>query len=397
MKSILSKVFIVVGIILILAAILWWAIAVSAMVKLPSDVDVENRYQGEMTWYFNPDPAAFRPLPEGQEVRVGLEMVQRITALAEGFDSSRGLVKETVLYRMGDIEQEPMEFVYALDRGTLENVSDDRAYAWTPQNVVDRGGTYYPFLTFDTSKDETYSVWKSEVGEGVDAEFVSEEEKEKITVYNFKISFEDKPVAEAYVESMGLPREVTLGEVKETLKEAGLDVEAFLALATRVMSAEDMGALNSALQAKIPVEYLWSAEQEFSVDPKTGIPIDVYKSAETLSMRLDTSGLSQLLPVLSKYASDPQLGPAITQLSGLQSQLGAPKKVFSYDYHTTPESIAANAEDARRNTNKINIIKVYVPWALLVIGALFLIGGLLMGEEPVSEEEESEEEAGESA
>lgn len=388
MKGAVSKVLIVLGILFILASILWWAIAVNAMVKLPSDVDVENRYEGEVTWYV--DPVSRQPLPEGQEMKAPLEVTQRITALADEFDSSTGLVKETITISMGEMKQPAAEFVYALDRKTLENVKDDRAYAWDPSNKVDREGSYYPFFTFDTSKDETYSIWKSEIGEGLEAEYVDEQEKERVTLYNFKMSCEEKPVVDAYVESMGLPRETTIEEMKETLKAAGLDVDAFVSLAMRVMSAEDQQVLGAALQAKIPITYLWSMEQELSVDPKTGIPVDVYKSAEALSMRVDLSGMSQLQAVLAKYASDPQLGPVIAQLAGLQSQMGKASKVFSYDYASTQDSIVANAEDARDGAGRINLIKVYIPWALLIVGALLLIVGLLAGGGPVPEQAEEE-------
>ncbi len=72
MKGAVSKILIVLGIVLILAAILWWAIAVNALVKLPDDIDVENRYEGEMTWYV--DPMTHQPLAEGEEVELPLEV-----------------------------------------------------------------------------------------------------------------------------------------------------------------------------------------------------------------------------------------------------------------------------------------------------------------------------------
>ncbi len=388
MKGAISKVMIVLGIIFILGAILWWAIAVNAMIKLPSDVDVENTYEGEVTWYVNPTDQT--PLPEGQEMKVPLEVTQRITALEDEFDSSTGLIKETVNLSMGGLQQPASEFVYALDRKTMENVKDDRAYAWDTRNTVDREGSYYPFFTFDTSKDETYSFWKSEIGEGLEAEYVDEQEKEGITVYNFKMSCEDKPVVDAYVENMGFPSETTVEEMKSSLKAMGVDMDALAALAAQVMVAEDLQALNAALQAKIPIEYLWSMEQEISVDPKTGIPVDVYKSAETLSMRLDLSGMSQLQPVLAKYAGDARLGPAIAQLAGLQSQMGEARKVFSYEYVSTQDSIKVNAEDAKDGAGEINLIKVYIPWAMLIVGALLLIIGLLIGGGPVPEQAEEE-------
>lgn len=386
MKGAVSKVLIVLGILLILAAILWWAIAVNALVKLPSDVDVENKYEGQMTYYV--DPATHQPLPEGQEMTLPLEVTQKIVALADEFDSSRGPIKEVLELSVGGQAQPSQEFVYVLDRKTLENVKDDRAYAWSPANVVDREGCYYPLFPFDTSKDETYSIWKNEIGKGVEAKIVEgkeEEDKEGITVYNFKISFQDEEVVEAYVKGMGLPTSLSFEELKPTLQAAGVDVEAFMTLAAQVMQAEDLQALQKTLQGGVPLKYYWSTEQELSVDPKTGTPVDVYKSSETLSMKVDASGLAGLMGVLMKYKDDPRLGAAITQLSGLQSAMGEARKVFSYDYKSTQDTVSAAVEEAKDGAGKINVVKVYIPWAFLIVGALILIVGLLIGGGPAEE------------
>lgn len=384
MKGAVSKILIVLGIMLILAAILWWAIAVNAMVKLPSDVDVENKYQGEMTWYV--DPVTHRPLPEGEEKKVPLEVTQKIVSLADEFDSSTGPLKETIETSIGGMPQPAQEFVYVLDRKTLENVKDDRAYAWTADNIVNREGCYYPLFTFDTSRDETYLVWKNEIGEGVETEFVSEEEKEGITVYNFKLAFQEKEVVEAYVKEKGFPTSTTFEEIKPVLKAAGVDMDAFLALAVQAMQPEDLQALQKAIQAGIPLKYYWTMEREMSIDPKTGIPVDVYKSAESLAYKLDTEGLAGLQAILAKYVNDPKLGPAIAQLAALQTQMGESRKVFSYEYASTQDTVKAAVEEAKDGAGKINLVKVYIPWALLIVGALILIIGLLIGGGPVPEQ-----------
>lgn len=389
MKGAVSKILIVLGIVLILASILWWAIAVNALVKLPDDVDVENRYEGKITWYV--DPMTHEPLAEGEEVKLPLEVTQKIVSLTEEFDSSTGPLKETIELKIGGMAQPVQEFVYVLDRKTLENVKDDRAYAWTPDNVVDREGTHYPLFAFDTSKDETYRLWKNEIGDAVEVEFVSEEEKEGITVYNFKLAFENREVVEAYVKAMGLPASTSFEELKPLLKAAGVDVDAFLALAVQTMQPEDLQALQQALQGEIPIKYYWTAEQEMSVDPKTGTPVDIYKSAESLTYRLDMEGLAGLQALLAKYVNDPRLGPAIAQLAGLQEQMDEARKVFSYEYASTQDTVKAAVEDTKDGAGKINLVKVYIPWALLIVGALILIVGLLIGGGPIPEQVEEEE------
>ena len=58
--------------------------------------------------------------------------------------------------RAGDIVDATQTNVYVMDRRTLQNVADDRAYAFDPSNVVDRSGAYRLNLPFDTSSDSTY-------------------------------------------------------------------------------------------------------------------------------------------------------------------------------------------------------------------------------------------------
>jgi hypothetical protein len=274
--------------------------------------------------------------------------------------------------------------LYVLDRKNSENVDDDRAYDFVAGNTVKRQGSYYPLLPFDTSKDEIYSIWKGELGESMDAEFVSEEEKEGVTVYNFKgsTSVDDKKeVAPAYVEILGLPAEVTFDELKPQLAAMGVDVDALIALATQRLSPEDLQALNAVLQKKIPVNYYWAFDVEMSVEPKTGSPVDLYKDVESLHMELDTSGLVEIFTILAKYSSDPALGPALAQLVELQSQLGEakPTKIFEYSLVQTEETVKSGIEDAKDGAGMINLVKVYIPWALLIVGALILIIGLLIG------------------
>ncbi|MBC7231017.1 MAG: DUF3068 domain-containing protein [Actinobacteria bacterium] len=384
MKGLTSKILIALGIVLILAAILWWAIAVNAMVKIPDDLDSTTKYEGEMTYYVN--PATQEPLPEGEEMKMPMKVERRVVSMAEEYDSSTALIKEEVTVEVGGMKVPPggLQSVYALDRKSSENLDDDRAYDFKAGNRVNRDGSYYPLLPFDTSKDETYKVWKGEIGEAGESEFLEEVEKFGVTVYNFKGSAaleEKKEVVPAYLEINGLPSEVTFEALKPQLQALGVDVDGLLALAQRRLSPEDLQSLDAALQEKIPLKYYWTYDIETSVEPKTGAPVDLYKDAEAMYMEPDTSKLAGVFAILAKYANDPELGPALSQLMGLQSQLGEskPRKILEYSIAQTEETVKSAIDDAKDAVSKINLVKVYIPWALLIVGALLLIIGLLMG------------------
>ncbi|RJP27071.1 MAG: DUF3068 domain-containing protein [Actinobacteria bacterium] len=384
MKGVTSKILIALGIVLILLAILWWAIAVNALVKIPDNLESTSKYEGEFTYYVN--PATQEPLPAGEELKLPIAVERNVSSLAEEYDSSKAVVREEVITEVGGMQNPPggLESVYVLDRRNSENLDDDRAFDFVESNKVNRQGSYYPLLPFDTSNDEVYPVWKGEIGESLDTEYVSEEEKLGVTVYNFKGSatVEDKKeVTAAYVEILGLPAEVTFEELKPQLAALGVDVDGLIALATQVLSPEDLQALNTALQQSILVKYYWAFDVEMSVEPKTGAPVDLYKDIESISMELDTSGLMDIFTILAKYSSDPVLGPALKQLVELQSQIGEmePSKIFEYDIVQTEDTVKAAIDDAKDAAGKINLVKVYIPWALLIVGALILIIGLLIG------------------
>jgi Porin PorA len=385
MKGIASKLLIALGIILILAAILWWAIAVNALIRLPDNVDVTNEYEGTMTFYIN--PLTQEPLPEGSEMKGALTAEQIVKSDKALYDSSTGIVDEEMSIKIEGIPF-PMvsKFAYALNRDNNENVKDDRAYSWDPENVVDRAGTYYPLFPFDTSKDETYLFWRNEVDEGITAEFIEEADLSGVTVYNYRTVFENKELAPAYLEysSLGFPTEITFEDLKPTLTAMGVNVDDFIAKASQAMSPEDLQTLNQALQAPITLQYFWSSDMEFSIEPKTGAPMDISKDLETLSMQPDlTAGMAGLGSLLQDYAADPVLGPYVAQFGQLATQLGQaePQKVFEYSIASTDATVETAVEDAKTNASNINMVKVYIPWALLIIGALVLIIGLLIGGE----------------
>jgi hypothetical protein len=387
MKGLTSKILIALGIVLILGAILWWAIAVNALVKLPDDIESTSNYEGEITYYVN--PTTQEPLPAGEEVKMPMLVERKVTSLAGEYDSSKGVIEEKVMIEVGGMQNPPggLTSVFVLDRKNSENLDDDRAYDFEKGNSVNRQGSYYPLLPFDTSSDENYPIWKGETGESRDAEFVDEVEKEGVTVYNFKgnlAAADKKEVTATYLGILGMPSEVTFEELKPQLAALGVDADALIAQASQVIGAkspEDLQALNEALQQSIPVKYYWAFEVESSVEPKTGVPVDVYKDIESLNMELDTSGLMGIFAILAKYSSDPVLGPELSKLVELQSQMTEtePSKVFEYNIAQTEDSVKQAIEDAKDAAGQINLVKVYIPWALLIVGALILIIGLLVG------------------
>ena len=160
------------------------------------------------------------------------------------------LVKETIAQKAGSLVDTTQTNVYVMDRTTLENLADDRAYAFDPENVVDRAGAYRLNLPFDTSRDETYPIYKNEIDATYQmrpntADPTTDEEGLKLA--NFVAAVDEAPLSEAYLaelrKTVPLPEAMTLDQLKPQLQQYGLNVDALLAALAPSLTAADFAAL----------------------------------------------------------------------------------------------------------------------------------------------------------
>jgi hypothetical protein len=376
-KKVLKAATIVLGVIFILAAILWWTLGLNALLKVPGDIDVTPLYEGEMTWYV--DPNTSQPLPEGEEIVQPYEVERNIVSLDDEYDSSTAVLKETDTLIIGGVKQEPRTFVYTLDRNNMKNVADERAYAWDESIKVDRSGAYFPVLPFDISREGDYPLWKNEVNAAIDTTYIDEEEKEGLQVYNFEVGFEKEPVWEPYLEVLGLPQELTFDQLASQLSALGVDVDGLMVLASQVLSPEDQQALVEATAQPIPLDYYWDWNAKASVDPKTGSMVDLYMNNDLLSMQPDYSSLMGLFSILMKYQQDPVMGPALEQLASLQAELmeAEPQRILKNNYVQTSDSVSDAIQSSKDTRGLLNLVRLWIPLIVIIVGALLLLGGII--------------------
>jgi hypothetical protein len=364
------------GVVFMLLAILWWAFAPGILIKLPEGIDVSQTAEGEITLYF--DLATGQSLPAGEEITLPMAIVRNLNSLDDEYDAHTGLIREQVDLEIGGMPQgEGQDSVYVVDRKSMQNIDDPRAYDNSPDNRVDRSGSYYPILPFE-DRDATYYIWKAEIGAPVAARYIGEETIEGVTVFRVGGTMEVSEkieVAPSYVSGLGLPAEVSFEEVKAGLAQMGADVEGILALAVTVLSPQDLEALNQAMQQPVPLEYYWSGEVEALLEPETGMPMGNRKDVEGLSVEPDYAALGSVTDILVKYAGDPQLGPALLSLASLESTLGEsePRKVFEYSWVSDEDSIAESAADAKGTLDKMKMVEFYIPLGLAAVSCVLLL------------------------
>lgn len=360
-----------IGALIIIATIVWMTIGISILTKLPTGIDTTIYLEGEVITYVN--PATQEVLPEGEGIRIPLSIERRLSSVDEEYSSDTAVIRDEVSMSFGPQELN-LDTVYVMDRKNVLNKDDDRAYDWIPSNMVDRTGAYTVAVPMGASFDEVYPVWKAEVAKIVDAKFTEKVEREGVSLYDLSIPVADEPVSPVFIELLGFPSEISFDQLKGQMSALGVDLDALLGMAMQIMTPEDQQAVLQASQEPIQILYYWTGTQDAGIEPKTGSVAIVISSDEYVSMAPDFSALTPLFQVLMKYASDPNLGPALQQLAQLQAQMAdvKPQKIFAYTYTQTEDSVKDVLADLKSNINKLNFAKVYIP----IIG--FVLGGLLV-------------------
>jgi hypothetical protein len=363
---------------LVIAALIWWAFGVSALVKYPTDLDVNPRYEGTFSLHVDPTTAAPLATPLEQPLTID----RQIRAVGDESGADTVVVKETIAQKAGSLVDTTQTNVYVMDRKTLENLADDRAYAFAPENVVDRAGAYRLNLPFDTSRDETYPIYKNEIDATYQmrpntADPTTDEEGLKLA--NFVAAVDEAPLSEAYLtelrKTVPLPEAMTLDQLKPQLQQYGLNVDTLLTALAPSLTAADFAALGELAANPIPLRYVISFEGRAAVEQTTGAEVDV-GVAERIGARPELTALPELQALLGRYPDVPE---AVTALAALDEMVAAPAPLlFEYRYDQTPASVADIADEVTSMRRQILLAKVYLPVGLLIAALLSLVVGLLV-------------------
>jgi hypothetical protein len=361
-------------------ALLWWQAAVPALVKYPTDLDVTPRYQGIFTLYVDPTTTA----PLATPLQLPLDVERHIRSLEDESGASRAVVEETITQRAGDLVEATQTNVYVMDRRKLQNVADDRAYAFDPANVVDRSGAYRLNLPFDTSSRSTYPIYKNEIGTTYEMRADTKTPDTNVLglrLRNFSGSATEVPLDKAYLAELNkvvpLPSSTTLDQLKPQLEAAGLHVDAVLARVAPVMTPADLATLAQLAAKPIPLQYVLSFDGDAAVEPTTGAEVAV-SATEAIGAKavVDAAGLQA---VLARYSSVPEAAAAGRALAALGSAPAT--KLFEYRYQQTAASVADIADEVKSMRDQIRLAERSVPIGLLFGTLLSLVvgGGYWLG------------------
>lgn len=316
-RSKAGLVLIIIGVLLVALAPIWkWGIGPS-LVKLPDTIDTTAVYEGVLT--LSIDPESFSPLPADMQVKVPLTVVRKDISAPEKSTGSVAVVKETAEAK-GPGGKSFLTYTkyFALDRKTAKNVTSNEA------DVKDRRDYS---LTLGFNLDESgRKIWDDDVRTSGEVRFVKSVEMDGYDSKNVPLNvYTVSDEGTAKVPPLGLPEKISGADIKKVMNNPALP-------------------LNDAETYAIP--YLKATDATLMADQKTGTIVNL-DMKETYSVDAAAFGMGRI-------------------------------KLAELKYVQTPENIKSNIDYAASNYGLLAAVEIYIPLALLVIGLIVLVIGLVL-------------------
>jgi hypothetical protein len=348
--------------------------AAPALVRFPLNVDETTQYTGTALTYV--DQATLLPFAQPKSEPVSIS--RHVKVVSGTFD--RAVIDETVTVKTPSttsVEQ----YQYVIDRRSMKMVADPRQYAFgNPAAVMHAAGAYRVNFAMGTNTKGSYLAYIPEAD--VTAPLVLVEgphyhSDARATVLDFSTKV-DKPVAPyylAHLKAMGLPMQVTAAQLQPLLLADGIDVSRALADVGPRLTPAESRLVTQTLAKSVPLRYFFVDNGLVSIEPKTGALIDVHAQQQGVAVAPDLTGAATLQPLLAKYAAIPSVKALSTGLAALAAR--PPQLAQSYKWTQTVPSSLESASDARAHARTMNLIEVWVPWAMAILGLLLLGFGLV--------------------
>jgi hypothetical protein len=379
-----STAFIVIGVILVAAAIVWWAVLAPMLVKLPSDIDTPMSFEGNLTLYMDAETGA--PLAAGQAVPI--TATRKFASLPDLYTGSLAVFEDTLIMSVMGEAGAPSISHYAMDRKNRKCVDSTENWAYDPSITLDRTGNYGPLFPAGLKVGDTVSVFFNDPGKAFEvtvAEKLDDWKGLGISVLKIDATRPSTEYNAAVAQAVlgagqGLPMELTFEEFAAQLGAKGFDLQGLLDAFTLVASPEDLQSLGALTQQPVKLLYKQESADVYYIEQTTGATVGATFD-RTTTMDVDTSGLMSAFTVLSKYASDPLVGPAIQAAMQAATQLqtsAEPTKIFNQNMSivaTGDGSEETLAQSAKDKIPLMTLVKLWIPVIIVALGGLILILG----------------------
>ncbi len=346
-------------------------------VKYPGGpLDKTAHATGTFTLYI--DPATAGPLSQPQKLPLDIKRNLHVTET----DGDVAVVKENDVEQIGDLKPQNLQQQYILNRKSLKDVADDRAWAYTPDNKIDRSPAYAVNLPFGAGNGP-YQVWKNESGTSYPFTKVGTTKIAGVTVYRYHGSMTNAPARDYYIDqlaSQGIPKSLTPAQAATQLKAQGADPALLENAVLPLLAAADREAITGILGQNVPLKYTLDVDTNFLVEPNTGAIVGLDRINQTLYASPDIQGISRIQTILNKqqYANNPVIKSA-ADLIGKLVRTPPKSKIFNIDYSQVPASEVDLVKFADSRASKIALAEVWLPLGIGVGGVLITVVGVLLG------------------
>ena len=293
--------------------------------------------QGTFTLYI--DPATAGPLATPQ--KLSLDIKRNLHVIET--DGSRAVVAENDVEQIGNLKPQDLQQRYVLDRKSLKDVADPRAWAYTPSNKVDRSPAYSINLPFDSGKGP-YQVWKNESGVSYAFTKTAKVHEGGVTLYRYQGSMTGAPAQSYYIDqlaSQGIPKSLTPAQAAAQLKAQGADPALLKTAVLPALAPADRSAALAILAPERPAEVHDRRAHQLPGRAQDRAPSSGSEQInQTLYATPDIQGIGRIQTILSKpqYAKNAAVQSAAAVIGKLVRN--PPRsRIFNITYAQLPASV----------------------------------------------------------
>jgi hypothetical protein len=336
-----------------------------ALTQLPTSLSQTVQLTGTYTGYVNQSTGAALAAPQ----QIPVSVTRTVKAVPGDSTSSVLVVNDSSAVTIGPAKSESVS-QYTLDRTTSKSVASPHAYALSPANVVNRTGTYSLGTPPGADTSKSYPLYTDDIGRAAPLSYAhSTTTVDGLSVQEWQQNVPPTPVSPAIVKAMKLAPSMPFAAFAAEAKAQGLNLAgAFTALMPSLTPAQ-RASVASVAAAPIPLQYLYATQSKLLVEPSTGTTVDIASGVQSYSVKPDLSHLAAVLtPILEAHASNPVAAKLIASASKLTSVQAQP--LYTINTRQTPASVASLVSTTKNNASLLQLVQLWVPIALIVIGII---------------------------
>ena len=336
-----GMILVIAGVLLIGAAVVFRVALVPSLLKLPTNLDKTAHFAGQQLAYLDPGTGA----PLSRPHQLPLAISRHVTADPKASDGERIVLDEAVTAAVKGAPPLRQHNRYVMDRKSAANVSDPRAYAFTPANKVDRSGAYRLAFGFDVPNGKPIKLYSNDTDSTYQATpdaRTPSGDVEGNRALNYEIHQRPHALSPVYLagleHAIGLPASTTLNQLSRALRRAGVDVPAVVA----ALPTADQARIAALQRKPIPLVYEEGLSGRIAIEPKTGLLANLFNERITVTVRPNPNGIAPLAAILNRNDGVAAVRSALPKLRAASSHA---QPVFALDYHQTPASVSETADD----------------------------------------------------